>query len=235
MHSEVLRKALLTACIALPLIPCKTLAQESEQTITLIAQNQRRQVSFIAGQFISYKTLVSKNFKNGRLTEITDSMVSLEHKDHKIEKVFLKELTAFKLKGTDALIDLKRPMTGYNLDKVSIKLISGKKISGKLISTKSDSLVMQVQGKKPSIKKGYAEIESVGLHKRGSGGIGALIGGILGGGIGALIGVASRPSDDPTGLGGPFRASRSNLGVSCWHPYRCCCRVIQQTISYPRG
>jgi hypothetical protein len=178
------------------------LAQESEQTITLIAQNQRRQVSFIAGQFISYKTLVSKNFKNGRLTEITDSTVSLEHKDHKIEKVFLKELTAFKLKGTDALIDLKRPMTGYNLDKVSIKLISGKKISGKLISTKSDSLVMQVQGKKPSIKKGYAEIESVGLHKRGSGGIGALIGGILGGGIGALIGVASRPSDDPTGLGG---------------------------------
>jgi len=205
IQAAFLRIKILIAYAFLPLIASQSsLAQEIRPAIVLLAerQNPERQVSFVLGETVSYKTAYTKKFTNGRITEITDSTVSFEHKDHRIIKVAHQDLSAFMLQAGNVPINLKAPKTSYNLDHVSIEMKNGQKISGTLISAKSDSLVLQVRPGKPFIVVGYTEIESVGIHKRGSGGLGALIGGIAGTGIGALIGVASRPSDDPSGVGG---------------------------------
>lgn len=204
-QSEFLRKAMMTACTMLSLFVCEcSFAQEGVQSITLLLerQNPARQVSFVLGQTVSYKTIYSKNFMNGRLQAITDSTVLFEHNDQQNTQVFTKDLTVLKPQGSYEIIDLKIPMTRYNLNHVSIKLKSGMKIFGKLISIKSDSLFMQLHSKKPFRTVCYTEIESIGIHKKGSGGFGTLIGAIAGGGIGAIMGAASRPTHDPTGLGG---------------------------------
>lgn len=88
----------------------------------------------------------------------------------------------------------------YNLRRVNVKLTDGNTIIGRLISVTGDSLVILPRYGARGVPRmiGYSQITFVGIHMKGSGAIGALVGGIVGCGLGILVTKPSNP--DPLGI-----------------------------------
>ncbi len=171
------------------ILPKKSFAQEINQVVLLAQrQNSRKPISFAVRQEVSFKTVASKKFNKSRITGISDSTMSFENNEQERITIRYVDLIGLRIRGSDVTVDLEEPLTHYNLKHVTIKLKNGNKIWVELLAAKRDSLITKRRRKVTAI--GYLEIESVGIHRKGSGGLGALVGGLGGAGLGAIIGTS---------------------------------------------
>ncbi len=102
----------------------------------------------------------------------------------------------------------------YNWNHVSVKLTNRKHIlRGKLISVTDDLLVIKTEYgyKKEPLRISYSEIAYVGIHRKGSGAIGALIGGLAGGVIGYAV--SYTPYEETNNIGANIRNSFKEVGA----------------------
>jgi outer membrane lipoprotein SlyB len=123
-------------------------------------------------------------------------------------------LTSSEVAGPGGTTSTYEQNRRYNWRRVKVKLISGQVMRGELVNCTEDSLVMRVED--PEKFEGersiaYSSISYVGIHKKGAGASGFIVGAISGAALGMAIG--HNVSSDAGGVGSPQNMNTAVGGV----------------------